>query len=66
MLSVSTSPYDEAYVFGDEDADDETLIRDFDRDGVQGAEELLGFDQDGLEDDTEEQKWDLADDGPSK
>jgi len=47
----------------DEDDGDEALIRIFDRDGEQGAEDLLGFDQDGLEDDAEEEQWDLADDG---
>ena len=46
-----------------EDDGDEALIRIFDRDGEQGAEDLLGFDQDGLEDDAEEEQWDLADDG---
>jgi len=47
----------------DEGQDEEALVRDFDRDGAQGAESLLGFDNDGLEDDAEEEEWNLVDDG---
>ena len=47
----------------DERQDEEALVRDFDRDGTQGAESLLGFDNDGLEDDAEEEEWNLVDDG---
>jgi hypothetical protein len=64
--NTSASLYDAAYRIEDEvdeDDGDEALIRIFDRDGEQGAEDLLGFDQDGLEDDAEEEQWDLADDG---
>jgi hypothetical protein len=63
---TSDSLDDAPYVFeegADEDEGDEALIRDFDRDGAQGGEELLGFDHDGLEDDAEEEEWDLADNG---
>lgn len=48
-----------------ENEDEEALVRDFDRDGAQGAEDLLGFDKDGLEDDAEEDEWNLVDDGKS-
>jgi len=37
----------------------EALVRDFNRDG---AEELLGFDKDGLENDAKEEEWNMADD----
>jgi hypothetical protein len=47
----------------DEGQDEEALVRDFDQDGAQGAESLLGFDNDGLEDDAEEEEWNLVDDG---
>ena len=47
----------------DEGQDEEALVRDFDRDGAEGAEALLGFDNDGLEDDAEEEEWNLVDDG---
>jgi hypothetical protein len=64
--NISDSLDDAPYVFeegADEDEGEEALIRDFDRDGAQGGEELLGFDHDGLEDDTEEEEWDLANNG---
>jgi hypothetical protein len=64
-VNASASLDDAAYRIEDEvdeDDGDEALIRIFDRDGEQGAEDLLGFDQDGLEDDAEEEQWDLADD----
>jgi hypothetical protein len=48
-----------------EDEDEEVPIREFDRDGAQGAEDLLGFSKDGLDDDAEEDEWNLADDGKS-
>ena len=48
-----------------EDKDKEALVRDFDRDGAQGAEGLLGFNKDGLDDNAEEDEWNLADDGKS-
>jgi hypothetical protein len=55
---------DRLFVINEDDGDgEEALVRDFDADGTQGAEDLLGFDEDGLEDDTEEEEWDLADDG---
>ena len=59
--SLDDAPY-EFEEEGDEDEGDEVLIREFDRDGAQGGEELLGFDNDGLEDDAEEE-WDLTDNG---
>jgi hypothetical protein len=54
---------DASYVVEDHEVNDEALVRDFDRDGAQGAEELFGFDKDGLEDDAEEEEWNLAGDG---
>jgi hypothetical protein len=65
-VNTSDSLDDAPYEFeeeADENEGDEALIRDFDRDGTQGGEELLGFDNDGLEDDTEEEEWDLTDNG---
>ena len=50
---------------GNGEDEDEALVRDFDHDGAQGAEDLLGFDKDGLEDDAEEDEWSLMDDGES-
>ena len=65
-VKTSDSLDDAPYEFeeeADEDGGDEALMRDFDRDGAQGGEELLGFDNDGLEDDAEEEEWDLMDNG---
>jgi hypothetical protein len=67
-LGASAVLDDAPYVMEDgegEDEDEEALVRDFDRDGAQGAEGLLGFDKDGLDDDAEEDEWNLADDGKS-
>jgi hypothetical protein len=67
-LGASAVLNDAPYVMEDgdgEDEDEEALVRDFDDDGAQGAEDLLGFDKDGLEDDAEEDEWSLADDGES-
>lgn len=43
----------------DEDAE-ENLLQQF---SAEGAEDLLGFGEDGLEDDDEEEEWDLEDNG---
>ena len=67
-LGTSASFNDAPYVMEDgdsEDEDEEVLVREFDRDGAQGAEDLLGFGKDGLDDDAEEDEWNLADDGKS-
>ena len=67
-LGASAVLNDAPYVMEDgdgENEDEEALVRDFDRAGTQGAEDLLGLDKDGLEDDAEEDEWSLMDDGES-
>lgn len=60
---ASASFNDVPYVISpEEDIDDEGLIETFDKDGTQGAQDILGFDRNGLEDDAEEEEWNLAND----
>ncbi|KIM73569.1 hypothetical protein PILCRDRAFT_15149 [Piloderma croceum F 1598] len=65
---MSTLLNDTPYVLENRDGEDENkeaLVRDFDCDSTQGAEDLLGFNKDGLEDNAKEDEWNLADDGKS-